>query len=145
MSGVVLLVLRALLALLLYAFMAWALYTLWRDLRHQAELQAARKARQLKLRFEGLENAEEHSFTQPEVIIGRASNCDLILDDKTVSGRHARLVYHHGQWWVEDLISTNGTFLNEELVTSAVVLTDGDKLRCGQVEGCVALELPVQA
>ena len=82
---------------------------------------------------------------QQEAVVGRDPACDLALNDTTVSVRHAHLHYHHAQWWVEDLISTNGTFLNEELVTSAVVLTDGDKLRCGQVEGSVALELPIQA
>lgn len=140
MSGVVLLVLRILLAVLLYSFLAWALYTLWRDLQHQAALQAARQVRRLKLTFAGQEPAQERAFAQPEVIIGRVSTCDLVLDDKTVSARHARLAYHHGQWWLEDLASTNGTYLNEEPVTTAVVLAHGDALRCGQVTGSVGIE-----
>jgi pSer/pThr/pTyr-binding forkhead associated (FHA) protein len=139
-SGVVLLALRILLALLLYSFLAWALYTLWRDLQHQAALQAARQVRPLKLTFAGQEHAQEQTFSQPEVIIGRGNNCDLVLDDKTVSGRHARLAYHHGQWWLEDLASTNGTYLNEEPVRTAVVLAQGDQLRCGQVTGSVGME-----
>lgn len=139
MTGTVLLILRALLAVLLYAFLGWALVTLWRDLRHQAELQAARQVRPIQLNFEGLEHGL--SFAQMEVIIGRSNNCDILLEDKTVSGRHARLAYHHGQWWLEDLSSTNGTFLNGEPVSTAVVLTDGDKLRCGQVMGRVGMEV----
>jgi len=139
MTGTVLLILRALLAVLLYAFLGWALVTLWRDLRYQAELQAARQVRPIQLNFEGLEHGL--SFAQMEVIIGRSNNCDILLEDKTVSGRHARLAYHHGQWWLEDLSSTNGTFLNGEPVSTAVVLTDGDKLRCGQVMGRVGMEV----
>ena len=138
MTGTVLLILRALLAVLLYAFLGWALYTLWRDLRQQADLQAARQVRPIRLAFEGLEH--ELSFAQLVVVLGRSSNCDILLEDKTVSGRHARLSYHHGQWWLEDLASTNGTFLNDEPVNTAVVLTNGDQIRCGQVAGRVEME-----
>jgi hypothetical protein len=137
MTGMVLLILRILLAALLYAFLGWALYTLWRDMRRQSELQAERQVRPLNLTFEGLEHGL--SFTQLEVIIGRGVNCDVMLEDKTVSGRHARLAYHHGQWWLEDLASTNGTFLNGEPVSAAVVLTHGDQIRCGQVAGGIAI------
>lgn len=140
MSGVVLLVLRVLLAVALYAFLAWALVTLWRDLQRQADLQTVRRIPPLKFTLADQEHDQERLFSQPEVIIGRGSNCDLMLDDKTVSGRHARLAYHHGQWWLEDLASTNGTFLNDEPVIIPVVLTNGDQLRCGQVAGRVELE-----
>jgi hypothetical protein len=139
MTGTVLLILRALLVVLLYAFLGWALYTLWRDLRHQSALQAARQVRPVLLTFEGLEHGL--SFAQLEVIIGRSSSCDILLEDKTVSGRHARLSYHHGQWWLEDLASTNGTFLNGEPVNTAVVLTNGDQIRCGQVAGLVRMDV----
>jgi hypothetical protein len=138
MTGTVLLIMRILLAVLLYSFLAWALYTLWRDLRRQAELQTARQVRPIDISFDGLEQGLR--FTQLEVIIGRGRSCDVVLDDKTVSGRHARLAYHHGQWWLEDLVSTNGTFLNGELVGVAVVLTHGDQIRCGQVTGSVGME-----
>lgn len=138
MTGTVLLILRALLAVLLYAFLGWALVTLWRDLRRQAELQAARQVRPIQLSFEGLEHGV--SFAQMEVIIGRSNHCDILLEDKTVSARHARLAYHHGQWWLDDLASTNGTFLNGEPVSTAVVLTQGDQIRCGQVMGQVGME-----
>ena len=140
MSGVVMLILRILLAVLLYAFLGWALYTLWRDLQRVAQLQAARQARPLRLVFGAEGSQQEYTFTQPEVVIGRTQTCEIQLDDKTVSGRHARLAYHHGQWWLEDLVSTNGTFLNGEPVTTPVVLTQGDVLRCGQVIGRVGIE-----
>ncbi len=136
MTGTVLLILRILLGVLLYAFLGWALFTLWRDLRRQTALQAERQVRPVSLTFDGLDKL---SFNQPEVIIGRSASCDVILEDKTVSGRHARLAYHHGQWWLEDLGSTNGTFLNGEPVSAAVVLTHGDQLRCGQMAGVIAI------
>jgi pSer/pThr/pTyr-binding forkhead associated (FHA) protein len=54
------------------------------------------------------------------------------LEEKTISARHARLYYEMAQWWAEDLHSTNGTFLNDELIASPMVLTSGDHLRCGE-------------
>ncbi|MEW6406714.1 MAG: FHA domain-containing protein, partial [Chloroflexota bacterium] len=48
------------------------------------------------------------------------------------STHHARLSFSRGQWWVEDLESTNGTLLNQELVTAPTVVTPGDQLRCGE-------------
>jgi hypothetical protein len=136
MSGLVLLTLRLLMTIVLYAFLGWALYLLWRDLQRQGELLAAQQAPPLALQPRGGEAASgllPHTFTQPDALIGRDPACDLTLDDKTVSARHARLRYHHSQWWLEDLGSTNGTFLNEEPVKAPVVLTGGDVVRFGSL------------
>jgi pSer/pThr/pTyr-binding forkhead associated (FHA) protein len=81
-----------------------------------------------------LADGSQHRFSTPEVMIGRDPACDVALDDPTVSNNHARLSYHHGQWWLEDLQSTNGTFLNGQAVSAAQVVTGGDVVRCGQVE-----------
>ena len=64
-------------------------------------------------------------------MIGRDTKCDLSVMDEALSAHHARIAYHHGQWWLEDLNSTNGTFLNhEKLIAPAVVIT-GDQFKCG--------------
>jgi pSer/pThr/pTyr-binding forkhead associated (FHA) protein len=55
------------------------------------------------------------------------------LDANTVSAEHARLSYHHQNWWLEDLGSRNGTYLNLERVTTAAILVSGDELQIGQV------------
>ena len=47
-------------------------------------------------------------------MIGRDTHCDLSVMDEALSAHHARITFHHGQWWLEDLNSTNGTFLNRE-------------------------------
>jgi pSer/pThr/pTyr-binding forkhead associated (FHA) protein len=64
----------------------------------------------------------------------------LPLDDKTVSARHARLAYHHGQWWLEDLRSRNGTFLNTKAVHEPLVLATGDEVQFGSLKFLVLLD-----
>ncbi len=54
------------------------------------------------------------------VLIGRAPSCTLVLDDDYSSSRHARVYPEGGQWLVEDMGSTNGTFLDDQKVTAAV-------------------------
>jgi pSer/pThr/pTyr-binding forkhead associated (FHA) protein len=127
------LVLRILLAAVLYAFLGWALYLLWIRLRQQSQTMEVAPVPGISLLLRP-EADQVFRFTRSEVIIGRQPGSDLRLDDGTISARHARLAYHHGQWWLEDLHSKNGTFLNQERVSSATVLTSGDGLRCGGVE-----------
>ena len=131
MSAIVLLVLRVLLAALLYGFLGLAIYTLLRDLKQQGELLSARQPPPLTLT--NIVENEVHSvhYTQPVIILGREADCDFSLNDQTVSSQHARLSYRQQQWWLEDLASTNGTFLNGEAVTTPVVITHGDELRLG--------------
>ncbi len=66
------------------------------------------------------------------VTIGRAQDSTLVLEDDFASGRHARLVPHDGQWFVEDLGSTNGTFLNRSKVTSPMPVPLGAPVRIGK-------------
>lgn len=132
-SGPILLVLRLLLAGILYAFLAWGIWVLWRDLRRWSNSLAGPQAPPLFLSFEAENGERSYRFTNAEVLIGRDPACELRLDDKTISAQHAELSYHHGQWWVKDLGSRNGTFLNGDPASEALVITAGDQLRCGQL------------
>ncbi len=62
------------------------------------------------------------------------------MTDETISARHAMLSYHNNQWWVEDLGSTNGTYLNLLPVTTPTVLVGGDILMFGKVSLDVKIE-----
>jgi pSer/pThr/pTyr-binding forkhead associated (FHA) protein len=119
--------------------LGWAFYTLWRDLRRQVDVAAIQIVPLLTLSGEG-ETLEVHNFHQEEVQVGRDPAADLCLDHPTISARHARLSYHHSQWWVEDLHSKNGTFLNGEPVMEPMVITQGDKLGFGQVSLIIEME-----
>ena len=69
-----------------------------------------------------------------ELTVGRAGGCQIALeDDKTVSQLHARVFRgSDGRVYVEDLGSTNGTYLNAKKVTGAVALHRGDRLQVGR-------------
>jgi pSer/pThr/pTyr-binding forkhead associated (FHA) protein len=124
--------LRILLAAALYAFLGWALWLLWSSLRRQAQKAGLPQFPALTLTRSG-EEGGSYRFTRPEVSVGRQPGSDLNLEDGAISARHARLAFHHGQWWAEDLRSRNGTFLNDERLTTALVLATGDELRFGSL------------
>ncbi len=64
------------------------------------------------------------------VVIGRSRDCDLVLKDPTISGRHARLAWEDGKLLVEDLGSANGTFVGGKRVERALI-RPGDDVRLG--------------
>lgn len=133
MSGILILILRILLAVCLYGFLIWAMLTIWHELRAHTQLIHPQHTPTLHLAI--LEGApvQEKELALPEIILGRDPNSHFALNNETVSARHARISFHHNQWWVEDLHTTNGTYLNDQRIEAATVLVNGDELRCGQV------------
>jgi hypothetical protein len=138
MDATLVFVLRMLMVIVLYTFLGWALITLWRDLKRQGRWAATRQAPPITLT--STEGFGMFRFEKPEIIIGRDSTHDITVSDLTVSTQHARLSYHHNQWWLEDLDSTNGTFLNQEAVTGPTVVDNGDQVGCGQVFFTILIE-----
>jgi hypothetical protein len=63
--------------------------------------------------------------------IGRAPECELRVDDTYASQQHARIFGKNGSWFVEDLGSTNGTFVNEQKLAAPAMLQPGDRVRVG--------------
>jgi pSer/pThr/pTyr-binding forkhead associated (FHA) protein len=66
-----------------------------------------------------------------EVTVGRAAGCQVTIDDTYASQLHARVFLREGQVYVEDLGSTNGTYLNRRKVTGPMQVQRGDKLQIG--------------
>ena len=76
--------------------------------------------------------AGEHFLPQGErTTIGRSPDCDIFLDDVTVSRNHAVLILENGKYHVEDQGSLNGTFVNRKRIDNAP-LTEGDELQIGK-------------
>jgi len=132
MIATVLFFIRLAITLVLYAFLGWTFYLLWQDFRLQARRNAASRTPPLVLAYSDSQGEELRQFVHSPVIIGRDPACDCVLEESTVSTRHAVLSFHHGQWWIEDLGSTNGTLLNGQPVDEPVVLTSSDMVSCGQ-------------
>ncbi|MCI3948139.1 MAG: hypothetical protein K0R11_73 [Acidimicrobiales bacterium] len=66
-----------------------------------------------------------------ELTVGRAAGCQVALEDNYVSQLHARVFTRDGGVWVEDLGSTNGTYLNDQRVSAPLALRRGDQLKVG--------------
>jgi pSer/pThr/pTyr-binding forkhead associated (FHA) protein len=140
MIGSIALVLRFLMAVILYAFLGWALFSLWYDIKQHSALLASRKVPAITLIITSSDsNKQKRYYIQPEVIIGRDPSCECPINDEAASARHARLSYHHGHWWLEDMASTNGTLLNDENLSMPTVVMSDDKFMCGQTTFRISL------
>jgi pSer/pThr/pTyr-binding forkhead associated (FHA) protein len=78
-------------------------------------------------------NGHEHRLPTQTATIGRAVECDVVIASKSVSREHTRLRREGRRWFVDDLGSTNGTYLNGERVINSMSLLDGDSLKVGDV------------
>ncbi len=74
------------------------------------------------------------SGARQEFVLGREAGCALPLEERSVSRRHARLVWDGERWWVEDLGSRFGTQRNGEKLDAAAPLAPGDRLLLGRLE-----------
>jgi len=66
------------------------------------------------------------------ILLGRGADAAIRLDDDYVSTRHARFVPHGDDWYVEDLGSTNGTYIGSQRITTPMVVTIGVQVRVGK-------------
>lgn len=136
--GVVFLVVRVLLALALYGFLAAVAWLLWRDV-HSAGQTSTARARPLG-RLVVLESAlpglaPGASFPLlPITALGRAPTNTAPLPDDTASLEHALLHWRDGQWWLEDLDSRNGTRLNGSPITAPTPVQPGDEIGIGRTK-----------
>lgn len=94
-----------------------------------ADLSAAPRLRAV-IEFGG----RRYAITPPSTVVGRGRGSDVKLDDPNISRRHARFSFHGGQWYVEDLGSTNGTHMHGAPLSGATVLNSGDRVRLGNSE-----------
>jgi hypothetical protein len=65
------------------------------------------------------------------IVLGRAPECELALDDTYASQQHARIFAKDGNWYVEDLGSTNGTYVNEQRLATPAMVQSGDRIKLG--------------
>ena len=85
----------------------------------------------LQITSDGDREGEIIGLAGAELTIGRTPESDLFLDDVTVSRRHARIVVDSGTYFIEDLDSLNGTYVNRKRIERHQ-LFDGDELQIGK-------------
>ena len=140
---VLLLALRILLTILLYAFLAAVLLMLWRDLRQAtADGEITRPAGQLVVLHAPDEKlAVGVAFSlQPVTSIGRSPINTIPLPDTYASAQHTLLTWREGQWWLEDQDSRNGTLLNDMRIGGPTVVSAGDVIGVGRTKLKLELE-----
>jgi pSer/pThr/pTyr-binding forkhead associated (FHA) protein len=81
---------------------------------------------------EGSSAGERADLAQGPVLIGRGTDAAIRLDDDYVSTRHARIAASGDQWFVEDLGSTNGTYVGTVRITQPTTITIGTQVRIGK-------------
>jgi pSer/pThr/pTyr-binding forkhead associated (FHA) protein len=135
--------LKLFLLLLLYLFFLRVLRAVWAEVNPPKVVEApakpkrdrrapGRKAGAPVLRLLAPPELKGRSFPLgEEVTVGRAAGCQVTIDDSYASQIHARVFQRDGQVYVEDLGSTNGTYLNRRKVTGPMVVQRGDKLQIG--------------
>ena len=146
-------VLKLCLLVLMYLFFLRVMQAVWAEINgpdsrpprarargnRRAAARPAAKARSRSrgptvLRVIEPESEHGHSFAlADELTVGRAAGCQVTLDDTYVSQLHARVFKRDGELFVEDLGSTNGTYLNRARVAGPMVMKPGDRLQVGSV------------
>jgi|SRR5215210_2908632 pSer/pThr/pTyr-binding forkhead associated (FHA) protein len=81
---------------------------------------------------DGANSGEKADLAKAPILIGRGSDAAIRLDDDYVSTRHARIASSGDQWFVEDLGSTNGTYIGSARITQPTTLTLGTQVRIGK-------------
>jgi pSer/pThr/pTyr-binding forkhead associated (FHA) protein len=81
---------------------------------------------------EGGNAGQRAELAQAPVLIGRGTDAAIRLDDDYVSTRHARIAASGDQWFVEDLGSTNGTYIGAVRITQPTTITLGTQVRIGK-------------
>lgn len=136
-TGVILLLLRVAVVFLLYFFLWQVLQIVARDLRvGQVQPTTNSPYGQLILVNAGLTGlAVGKAFPlAPVTVMGRSTDSDIALNDSFLSGAHARLELRGDEWLLEDLGSTNGTFVNGFEVRDPTSVNIGDVIRIGRIE-----------
>jgi pSer/pThr/pTyr-binding forkhead associated (FHA) protein len=127
----------------LYLFLLWVARSALKDLRRPsvpggvvAEPAAERISQPPLIEVQGGGGLRAGAVfaVNGSMTIGRSPQTDIQIDDQFASARHARIFEYEGLYYVEDMGSTNGTFLNERRLRTQEVLRPEDRIRIGDTE-----------
>jgi pSer/pThr/pTyr-binding forkhead associated (FHA) protein len=119
---------------LIYLFLYRVIVALLRDLRAAARAPSERPGRLVVLASPGGEPPAGQSFGLDVITaLGRDVNNAIVIDDPFASAEHAVLTYRGRSWYLEDLGSTNGSYVNGRRVEGVAPVGFGDEVQIGQV------------
>ncbi len=144
MPEIVYVTLRYLFLALLFLFVFLVARVVYVELRPPTAGPAARRAaartprgrRKAKLVMVGETGRRKQASWEfeVEVVIGRAAECAVSIDDEFASNLHAKIYRSEGRYYVEDLGSTNGTYVNGRRINYPTELRGGDRIKIGRSE-----------
>ena len=144
MPDIVLDILKYVFLVVLYIFVARAVRAVTVELRTAPDTagaaaapvrSAARRVKKAPRRaaiVEGASTSGKNFDLGQELTLGRADKCHVVLDDTYVSQVHARIFSRGDSYYIEDLGSTNGTYLNRKRVGGPTELQRGDRVKIGK-------------
>lgn len=138
--AIIVLIFRVILFLALISFLGWIVFTLWRELQFQTQMVSIKKIPYISIHRDSEDSDSRQIFSKPELTLGRDPSSDIPLEEDVVSMHHARVWFKNKQWWLEDLHSTNGTYLNDERVETPTILISGDEIRIGKISLIVEIQ-----
>ncbi len=121
---------------IIYAFIFGIIRLIYMDIKTISEGTTGNSS-YLKLvnRKDSLPFRVREAYTLKEIMtVGRSKENDLVLKDQYISNQHAKITLEEDQFFLEDLDSANGTYLNGDRLIDVVKLMNGDRVRFGQVE-----------
>lgn len=136
------LVLRLVLIVGLYLFLLAVVGVAWRELRATARAAGAATSehtpgRRTLVTVEAGDTPLQAGDTfplRPVTSLGRDMANSIVIPDSSASAEHALIAARDGHWWLEDLGSTNGTYLNGTQVEEPAIIAPGDIIRIGRVQ-----------
>ena len=135
LNDAVLVLVRLTVLALLYIFLTVVLRGVWKDFSTAAPARKGNIGRAFLVVVEGPHEILKRGQRIPiegAASIGRDSDNQVVIPDKTVSGRHAAIIYRDGRWWAEDFDSTNGTWVNDRRVSSPLPVAERDIIQVGR-------------
>lgn len=147
-GSLLVLALRVVGVVLLYAFLLAVVAVIWRDWRALArQVSETRESFAAPLGRLRVIEAAATDLTPGQSIplsvvtgLGRSPSNTVIIEDPFASTEHAVLALRKGRWWLEDLGSRNGTLLNGERLAAPAIVVTGDEVGIGGVRLRIELE-----
>lgn len=136
MFNIVSLIFKYIFIIIIYLFILSIIRLIYLDIKG-IDTKALNNASYLKLvnRKDTLPfKVKEYYSLDKEVYLGRGKDNQIVIRDPYISKRHLKIVEDEGNYYLEDLGSANGTYINEERILDVVKLKNGDRIRVGQIE-----------